>query len=144
MGLTVGEDLFAVLVVTCLAALSLSSLFFFHRVQAERELAGEDFDLALAIANKLKNDVLARFDNHLEPGLINPASFSDALPAYAELLARQAIELRVEVRRLNGELVLAYGEQRSSPPTSVSLPIAIAISPSSRPLGELVVYMWRG
>jgi len=143
MGLSVGEDLFATLAVVCLAALSLSALFLFHQAQAGREKAGEDFDLALAIANKLKNDVLARFDNYLEPGLINPAAFNDALPAYAELLAKQAIELRVEVRRLNGELVLAYGKGKASPPTSVSLPVAIATSPSSRPLGELAVWVWR-
>jgi len=143
MGLSVGEDLFATLAVVCLAALSLSALFFFHQAQARREKAGEDFDLALAIANKLKNDVLVRFDNHLEPGLINPAAFDDALPAYAELLAEQAIELRVEIWRLNGELVLAYGEERASPPTSVSLPVAIATSHSSRPLGELIVHVWR-
>ena len=143
MGLTIGEDLFATLTVICLAALSLSTFFLFHRTQAERGKAGEDFDLALSIAEKLRNDVLARFGGRLEPGLINPAAFDDVLPAYAELLARQAIELRVEVRRLNGELALAYGEEKASPPTSVSLPVAIATSLSSRPLGELIVRVWR-
>lgn len=143
MGLSVGEDLFAVLAVLCLAALSLSAFLFFHQALAGREKAGEDFDLALAIADKLRNDVLARFDNRLEPGLINPKAFENALPAYAELLAKQAIGLRVEVRKLNGELLLAYGEEKVSPPTSVSLPVAIATSHSSMPLGELITKVWR-
>lgn len=144
MGLSVGEDLFAVLAVLCLAALSLSAFLSFHQALAEREGAGEDFDLALAIANKLRNDVLARFDNRLELGLINPKAFENSLPAYAELLAKQGIELRVEVRKLSGELVLAYGKEKASPPTSVSLPVAVATSHSSKPLGELTVKVWRG
>lgn len=142
MGLTVNEDLFATLAVLCLAALSLSALLSFHHAHAERERIGEDFHLALAVANKLKNDVLVRFDNRLEPGLINPAAFNDALPAYAELLAKRGIELRVEVRKLNGELLLTHGEEKTSQPISVSLPVAVATGPSSRPLGELIVRVW--
>ena len=149
--LSVGGDLFATLAVVGLIALFVVALGHSYHVYAERKTAYEDFGLTLSIANRLKNDVLARHDNHVYPGLINPETFEKGLPEYSSLLAKQGIGMRVEVRSLEGELILEYGLQRDplseyvSPPCSVSLPVAVGqTSSASRRLGELVVRVWRG
>ncbi|MDI6819442.1 MAG: hypothetical protein QMC89_00855 [Candidatus Hodarchaeaceae archaeon] len=147
--LSVGEDLFATLIVASLAVLFVAALVHSYHVYAERKNAQEGLSLALDIANQLKNEVLAKHENYVCPGLINLKTFDKELSRYHQLLFKQGIKLRVEVRKLDGELALAYGAKASqlgryfSPPCSVSLPVTIAETPASRSLGELIVWVWR-
>ncbi len=147
--LSVGEDLFATIIVVGLIVLLVAVLAHSYHTYAERKNMHESFDLALDIANQLRNDVLTKQDNRTCPGLINPRTSEQEFQIYYQSLARQGIGLRVEVRTLDGELVLAYGpktnefSQYFSPPCSVSLPAVIAQTPASRPIGELVVMVWR-
>lgn len=147
--LSVGEDLFATVIIVGLIVLLIVALAHSYHTYAERKNMYEDFDLALDIANQLRNDVLTKHDNSTFPGLINLRISEQELRSYYQLLARQGIGLRIEVRTLDGGLALAYGpepgtlSQYFSPPCSVSLPVAIAQTPASRPLGELIVTVWR-
>lgn len=147
--LQIGEDLFATVTVVGLTTLLIIALAHSYHTYAERKSMYESFDLALDLADQLRNDVLARYDNSVYPGLINPKTSELELQSYFQLLARQGIGLRLEVRTLDGKLVLAYGpkpnmlSQYFSPPSSVSLPVAISQTPASKPLGELIVTVWR-
>jgi hypothetical protein len=147
--LQVGEDLFATVAVVGLTALLIIALAHSYHAYAESKSMYESFDLALDIADQLRNDVLTKHENNVYPGLINPTTFEQELQSYSQLLARQGIGLCVEVRTLDGELVLSHGpkpnmlSQYFSPPCSVSLPVAIAQTPASKPLGELIVTVWR-
>lgn len=147
--LSVGEDLFAALTAVGLVLLFAAALAYSYHAYAERRNFHEGLDLALDIADQLKNNVLAKHDNIFCPGLINPKTFEVELPGYGRLLTKQGISLRVEVRGLDGKLMLAYGSEPNwlggyfSPPCSVALPVAIAQAPPFRPLGELIVRVWR-
>jgi len=147
--LSVGEDLFATIIVVGLTALLIAALAHSYHTYAERKSMYEGFDLALDIADQLRNDVLAKHENGACPGLINPVTSERELQSYSQLLARQGIGLRVEVRTLDGKLALAHGpkpnmiSQYFSPPCSVSLPVAVAQTPASRPFGWLIVTVWR-
>ena len=147
--LSVGEDLFAIVIVVGLVVLLIVALAHSYHTYTERKNMYEDFDLTLDIANQLRNNVLTKHDNSIFPGLINLRTSKQELRNYYQLLAGQGIGLRIEVRTLDGELALAYGpepdtlSQYFSPPCSVSLPVAIDQTPSSRPIGELIVTVWR-
>jgi hypothetical protein len=147
--LSVGEDLFAVVIIVGLVVLLIVALAHSYHTYAERKNMYESFDLALDIADQLRNDVLAKHENSTFPGLVNPRISEQELRSYRQLLAGQGIGLRIEVRTLGGELALAYGpepdalSQYFSPPCSVSLPVAISQTPASRALGELIVTVWR-
>ena len=140
--LSVGEDLFATLAVVGLLCLFIAALVHSYHLYAERRNAYESFDQALGIAEDIKNRVLTA-----SPGSINLTM--DKLENYSKLLAREGIELRVEVRTLGGEVLLAYGPEQNpleryfSPPCSVSLPVAVARDQGSAQLCELVVWVGR-
>jgi len=147
--LSVGEDLFATVIVVGLTAILIIALAHSYHTYAEHKSTYESFDLALDIADQLRNDVLAKHENGACPGLINPVASERELQSYSQLLARQGIGLRVEVRTLDGKLALAHGpkpnviSQYFSPPCSVSLPVAIAQTQASKPFGWLIVTVWR-
>jgi len=114
---------------------------------AERKNTYESLSTALDIVGQLKSDVLVKTSDSATYGLISAAP-PTGLENHFNLLESQGIELRVEVRKLDGELVWSYGDepdpilQYFSPPCSVSFPVAINQSSSSRPLGELIVKIW--
>lgn len=140
--LSVGEDLFATLAVVGLFCLFIAALVHSYHLYAERRNTYESFDQALDIAEDIKNRVLTA-----SPGSIDLTI--DKLEDYSKLLAREGIELRVEVRTLGGEVLLAYGPEQNSlegyfsPPCSVSLPVAVAQGQGSAQLCELVVWVGR-
>jgi hypothetical protein len=145
--LSVGEDLFVTISVVGLIVLFSVTLAHSYHNYAERKNTYESLSTALDIAGQLKNEVLAKTGDFATSGLISAAP-PTGLDNYLNLLRSQDIELRVEVRELNGELVWSYGDepdpliQYFSPPCSVSFPVAINQSSSSRPLGELIVKVW--
>ena len=138
--LSVGEDLFATLAVVGLFVLFITALAHSYHLFTERRNAYESFDLALNIAEDIKNCVLAA-----SPGLIDLTT--DKLENYSKLLVREGIELRVEVRTLGGEALLACGPEQNqlggyfSPPCSISLPVAVTRGQGSAQLCELVVWV---
>ena len=138
--LSVGEDLFAALAVVGLLVLFIAALAHSYHLYVERRNAYESFDLALDIAEDIKSRVLAA-----SPGSIDLTI--DKLEDYSKLLAREGIELRVEVRTLGGEVLLVYGPEQNqlggyfSPPSSMSLPVAVARDQGSAQLCELVVWV---
>lgn len=140
--LSVGEDLFATLAVVGLLCLFIAALVHSYSIYAERKNAYESFDLALNIAEDIKNRVLAA-----SPGSIDLTT--NKLEDYSKLLAREGVELRVEVRTLGGGVLLAYGPEQNqlggyfSPPCSISLPVAVTRGQGSAQLCELVVWVWR-
>lgn len=140
--LSVGEDLFATLTIVGLLCLFIAALMHSYHLYAERKNAYESFDQALNIAEDIKNRVLTA-----SPGSIDLTT--NKLEDYSKLLAREGIELRVEVRTLGGEVLLAYGPEQNplegyfSPPCSVSLPVAVTRDQRSAQLCELVVWMGR-
>lgn len=140
--LSVGEDLFATLAVVGLLCLFIAALVHSYHLYAERRNAYESFNQALGIAEDIKNRVLTA-----SPGSIDLTM--DKLENYSKLLAREGIELRVEVRTLGGEVLLAYGPEQNplegyfSPHCSVSLPVAVARDQGSAQLCELVVWVGR-
>jgi len=144
---SVGEDLFVTISVVGLIVLFSVALAHSYHNYAERRNTYESFNTALDIAGQLKNNVLARTGGFVTSGLIS-ATPPTGLENYFNSLKEQGIELRIEVRRLDGEFVWSYGTEPNflaqyfSPPCSVSFPVAINQSPSSRPLGELVVKVW--
>jgi len=146
--ISVGEDLFAALVAVCLVVVFSIALTHAYHTYAERRSAYEGLDLTLDITQYLKNNVLAKHENLVQPGLVNSTPPAE-LDGYLELLGSQGIEVHLEVKTLDGQLVWEKGaapnplSQYFSPPCSVSLPIAIRRSVSSRALGELSVQVWR-
>lgn len=140
--LSVGEDLFATLAVVGLLCLFIAALVHSYSIYAERKNAYESFDLALDIAEDIKNRVLAS-----SPGSIDLTT--NKLEDYSKLLAREGVELRVEVRTLGGGVLLAHGPEQNqlggyfSPPCSISLPVAVTRGQGSAQLCELVVWVWR-
>jgi len=145
--LSVGEDLFVTISVVGLIVLFSVTLAHSYHNYAERKNTYESLSTALDIAGQLKNEVLAKTGDFATSGLIRAAP-PTGLENYLNLLRSQGIELRVEVRKLDGELVWSYGDepdpliQYFSPPCSVSFPVAVNQSSSSRPLGELIVKVW--
>jgi len=145
--LSVGEDLFVTISVVGLIVLFSAALAHSYHNYAERRNTYEGLSTALDIAGQLKNDVLAKTNDFITSGLISAAPPTE-LENYFNLLKRQGIELRVEVRKFDGELVWSYGDepdfitQYFSPPCSVSFPVAVNQSSSLRPLGELIVKIW--
>ena len=145
--LSVGEDLFVTISVVGLIVLFSVTLAHSYHNYAERKNTYESLSTALDIAGQLKNEVLAKTGGFATSGLISAAP-PTGLENYLNLLRSQGIELRIEVRKLDGELVWSYGDepdpliQYFSPPCSVSFPVAINQSSSSRPLGELIVKVW--
>ncbi|MDI6643261.1 MAG: hypothetical protein QMD95_04330 [Candidatus Hodarchaeaceae archaeon] len=146
MVLSVGEDLFSVLVVVGLAAVFIAALAHSYHVYAERRNAFEDFGLALDIAERVKNQLLTGQND--PPALLELSH--ERLENYSRLLALQGVNLRVEVRALDGELLFAHGpefnplEQYFSPPVGVSLPVAVVQNQGSARGCELSVQVWRG
>jgi hypothetical protein len=138
--LSVGEDLFAVLAVVGLLCLFIAALVYFYHIYAERRNAHESFDQALDIAEDIKNRVLA-----VSPGSIDLSI--DKLEDYSKLLAREGVKLRVEIRTLEGEVLLAYGPEQNpieeyfSPLSSASLAVAVARGQGSARLCELIVWV---
>ena len=138
--LSVGEDLFAALAVVGLLVLFIAALAHSYHLYGERRNAYESFDLALDIAEDIKNRVLTA-----SPGSIDLTV--NKLEDYFKLLAREGIGLRVEVRTLGGEVLLARGPEQNplegyfSPHCSVSLPVAVARDQGSAQLCELVVWV---
>jgi hypothetical protein len=146
--LSVGEDLFTTISVVGLIVLFSVMLVHSYHNYAERRNTYESLSTALDIAGQLKNDVLAKTGDFVTSGLISAAP-PTGLENYFNLLRSQSIELCVEVRKLDGELLWSYGDESDSltqyfsPPCSVSFPVAVNQSSSSRPLGELIVKIWR-
>jgi len=144
-----GEDLFATVIVVGLTTLLIIALAHSYHNFAERKNIYESFDLALDVAGQLRDDVLARYDNGVFPGLINPMTSELELQSYSQLLSRQGIGLSIEVRGTDGKIFLDYGpepnmiNQYFSPQCSVSLPVAISQTQASKSLGELIVTVWR-
>lgn len=140
--LSVGEDLFATLTVVGLLCLFIAALVHSYHLYAERRNAYESFDQTLDIAEDIKNRVLTA-----SPGSIDLTM--GKLEDFAKSLAREGIELRVEVRTLGSEVLLMYGPEQNpldgyfSPPCSVSLPVAVARGQGSAQLCELVVWVGR-
>ena len=140
---SVGEDLFATLLVVSLLVLFVVALAHSYHLYAKRRSSQEGFELALSTAEELKNRVLA-----VSPGSIEWSA--EKLEDYSELLAQQGAELRVEIRGLKGEILHAHGPERNplegyfSPPCSVSLPVALIRDQGSAEFCELIVRVWRG
>ena len=140
---SVGEDLFATLVVVSLLVLFVVALAYSYHLYAERRSTQENFELALSTAEELKNRVLSA-----SPGSIewSAEKFED----YSKLLAQRGVELQVEIRGLGGEMLYALGPKQNllgryfSPPCPVSLPVALVRSKSSAQLCELIVRVWGG
>ena len=65
MGFSVGEDLFSVLVIVGLVAVFAAALVHSYHVYAERRNASEDFNLALDIAERLRDQVLIKENGQL-------------------------------------------------------------------------------
>jgi hypothetical protein len=145
---SISEDLFAVIAVISLTSLLVAAFAHYYHEYAERKSIQDCLDLALDIAERLRNDLLAKRNGNVLPGLIDPNAF-EGLQSRLQLFAGGGGKLYIEVRTLEGKLILSYGSEPNplsryfSPPCSVSLPIAIAQTPASRPLGELIVRIWR-
>jgi hypothetical protein len=145
----VGEDLFATVVIVGLTTLLIIALAHSYHNFAERKNMYESFDLALDVAGQLRDEVLAKYDNGVFPGLINPMTPEWELQSYSQLLSRQGIGLSIEVRGTDGKIFLFYGSEPNminqyfSPQCSVSLPVAISQTQASKSLGELIVTVWR-
>lgn len=142
MMFSVGEDLFSVLVMVSLAVVFISALIHSYHVYAERQNLSEDFDLALDTAERIRHHVLARQTGSLELS-------HERLGDYSNLLNSQGVNLRVEIRSLDGELLFAHGpepnplEQYLSPPATSSLPVSVAMDRRSASACELSVEVWR-
>jgi hypothetical protein len=144
-----GEDLFATVIVVGLTTLLVIALAHSYHNFAERKNMYQSFGLALDISGQLKDYVLAKHDNDVFPGIINPMTFELELQSDSQLLFAQGIELSVEVRGIDGKILLTYGAEPSminqyfSPKCSVSFPVAVFQTPASSSLGELIATVWR-
>ena len=144
MVFSVGEDLFSVLVAVGLVAVFVTALAHSYHLYAERRNASEDFDLALDIAEQLRNQVLVGENGQL--GLLELSH--ERLENYSQILAMQGINLRVEVGALGGELLFVHGpepnplEQYFSPQVGVSFPVVVAENLGSANTCELSVEVW--
>ncbi len=145
MALHVGEDLFSTVVAMSLLFVFIAALAHTYHLYSERRNAFEDFDLALDVAGRLRDDVLSASGDRL--GLTGLSR--DRLENYSGLLAIQGIKLRVEFKSLDGETIFCNGpepgalNQYFSPPAGVSVPVAVAFENGSARLCELTVQVWR-
>ncbi|MFH1821627.1 MAG: hypothetical protein ABH852_04205 [Methanobacteriota archaeon] len=141
----VGEDLFSTILAVSLLSVFIAALAHSYHLYSERRNAFEGFDLALDVAERLRNRVLSSRDDR--PGLIELSR--ERLESYSKLLALQGINLRVELRSLDGELLLSNGPEPNplgqyfSPPASASLPVAVSCDEESARPCELTVKVWR-
>lgn len=140
MVLSVGENLLSTLAVVGLVAVFMAALAHSYQVYAERTNAYEDFNLALNIAERIKNQVLASQGGR--PGLLELSS--ERVESYSQLLATQGTSMRVEVRSLDGGLLFSHGPEPNSSPVGVSLPVAVVKNQWSAEPCELFVRVWRG
>ena len=145
MGFSVGEDVFSVLAVVGLVATFAAALVHFYHVYAERRSASEDFNLALDIAERLRDQVLIKEKGQL--GLLGLSH--ERIENYSRTLAVQGINLRVEVGALEGGLLFAHGPEPDprwqcfSQPVEVSLPVTVDQDLGSARMCELSVKVWR-
>lgn len=140
--LSVGEDLFSTLVAVGLLSVFVFALIHTYQAHSAHGESQEDFELALDVAEQLKNDVLSGSGGGPRPGIITQAEFERELPRFSELLARRGVGLRVEVKSLEGEPLFSYGPEPANHSSSVSLPVALERSPGVRRLSQLVVWVW--
>lgn len=144
MVLHVGEDLFSTLLAVSLLSVFIAALFHSYHIYSERQNAFESFDLALDVAERLRDRVLAR------EGKLGLVEFSkERLESYSELLALDGTKLRVEIRSLDGELLFCHGTEPNIldlylfPPASVCIPVAVSCENRSTRPCELTVQVWR-
>lgn len=144
-----GEDLFATVVIVGLTTLLIIAFAHSYHNFVEQKNIYESFDLALDVAGQLRDYVLAKHDNSVFPGLIDPMTSEWELQSYSQSLSKQGIGLSVKVRGIDGKIFLAYGSEPNminqyfSPQCSVSLPVAILQTQAHNSLGELIVTVWR-
>ena len=142
MPVSVGEDIFSTLIAVGLISLFVTALAHFY-IRQEGNLAySEDFRLTLEVAERLRNDVLSWSREGTCPGLVSPSAFEFRLDKFSELLFKQGIGLRVEIRSLDGKLLLSHGSALREPRCSVSLPITLGHTAGRVELGELIVQTW--
>jgi hypothetical protein len=143
MQLSVGEDIFSTLTAVGLISLFVVVLAHFYRGQEESLAHQEDFELTLEVIERLKNDVISSDQGGVRPSLIYRSAFERELPRFSELLLKQGIGLRVEVRAIDGELILSHGGEPEGSQCSISLPVTLGRAAGKRELSELVVWVWR-
>lgn len=145
MVLDVGEDLFSAVLAVSLLSVFIVALVHSYHIYSERQNAFEGLDLALDIAERLRDRVLSTSDG--KAGLIEMSQ--ERLENYSKILALQGIKLRVEFRSLDGEPMSFNGPepdplgQYFSPPVGVDLPVAVRFENGTTRLCELVVQVWR-
>ena len=145
MVLHVGEDLFSTILAVSVLSVFIAALFHSYHFYSERQSVFDGFDLALDIAERLRDSVLATHEN--KPGLIELSQ--ERLENYSKILSIQGINLRVDLRSIDGELLFSHGpepnplKQYFSPPAGASLPVAILFGQGSGRLCELTVLVWR-
>ncbi len=146
MALNIGEDLFAAMLAVSLVAIFTAALVHSYHLYSERRNGFDDFDLALDIAEQLRDRVLAAPGNGM--GLLEPSM--EKLENYSRRLTMEGVNLRVEIRSVTGELVLGHGREPDaiqnylSPAAGVSLPVAVKCGNGSARPCELSVQVWRG
>ncbi len=140
--LSVGEDLFSTMAAVGLISLFALVLAHVYNSNEARDESQEEFELALSVAEQLKNDVLCGSGAGGRLGLITQSEFERALPSFSDLLADRGIALRTEIRSLEGQLLLDYGPEPTNS-SSVSLPTAFERAPGERVPSQLVVWVWR-
>lgn len=143
MQLSIGEDIFSTLIAVTLVSLFVIILGHFYRGLEESLSRQEDFELALEVIERIKNDILSSDRKGQCYGLISRAAFEHELPKFSELLLKRGIRLRVEIRALDGELLLHYGGEPEGSQCSVCLPVTLERTAGKGELSELIVWVWR-
>lgn len=141
--LSVGEDLFSTLVAVGLISLFVLALAHVCRAHEARGDSQEGFELALSVAEQLKNHVPHEPESGPRLGLIVRTDFERALPSFSELLAERGVGVRVEIRSLEWQQLFAHGPEPATRSSSVSLPVAFVHAGDERKLSWLVVWAWR-
>lgn len=137
--ITVGEDIFGVLMVVGLISTFIVALTQFYSAHMELSGLQKGSRLVLSISDQLRNEVLSRSEEGHRPGIIETTAFEEDLPNFTKFLEREGLELSVEFVTLNGETLLHHGNLANFS-RSMSFPAVLREGPRKR-TGRMIVWV---
>lgn len=138
--MTLGEDIFTVLIAVGLISTFIVALAQFYCAKVELINIQNESRLALSTSDQLRNRVLSWDEGGPHPGVISSARFNEDLPKFSKILKREGLGLGVKLLALSGETLLLYGEPANFSRT-LSFPVILQTKFRKRSC-RMVVWLW--
>lgn len=122
--MTLGEDIFTILVAVGLISTFIVALVQFYRASLELSDLQKESRSVLSISDQLRNQFFSHDKGGPHPGVISLAAFNEGLPRFSKFLEREGLGLSVKLEALNGETLLHHGEPANFS-RSLSFPVIL-------------------